>query len=716
MSNYHTIKNSILYSSPIVDTQLASTVDNFGNLYLSGNVYYNGIVTVESITIGPKILSLDYLNDTLAADVVGGEILSLRGTGFKPGLKLRIANVLVTSNTVVNSTLVTFTAPAKSTGNYLLTIENNDGGVAYHLPGINYSLKPQWNINWYTYENYEGLEVSTQISVIERDIPNIFEIVTGNLPSGLTLYSNGAIRGTMPYVSSNTDFIANISVTDYQNQKNYREFTFRVLADSLSWSTPAVNQEYSYIVGDQVSIGLGAGSVSGREVTYSATNLPTGLSVTQNPFYGNYEITGTITSTGRRAVTLTASLAGVSSVTRTIYINSAADVITWDYPYSGQVFEMDDGNPISPITFSTSSVSGRPVSSYSVSPLLNYLSVNGNTLSGTIQYLGSSNNTANVTVQLRAANSIGTIYSINVIFSIRPPFDIVTSQYGVQKVYQTARVINFGSGRYINYCSPCVIDGGDTNGNSGNVGTVLVAVWAGLVKGGAGFPTLPVGFQTLYEDSVEIPHYPRESIANPSAAMCVGVYIRETTDSIDAESNSPYLRFRAPGDPGYAPTRQNASTYEPTEAPTVIHYVQASKLRFTKGISGWTVSRSGSNKAWLSNYPVNYGGFCQSYDGNIPTPTLFVAAEYNGLGQGGQDAEMLSTNPFFAMSTDIQTYYGLNIKIGDRLMPFRNPITQAGSYQLCSADYQQSSWYYGSGVDRVYGVNVGVVFLAITFY
>lgn len=703
-----------MYSSPLVDTQLASAVDNFGNVYLSGNVYNNGITSVESITIGPKIISLNYLtDDTLAADVVGGEVLSLTGNGFKPGLKLRIANVLVSSNTVVNSTLVTFTAPARSTGNYLLTVENTDGGVAYYLPGINYSPKPQWNINWSLYEDYETLPVNTQIRVIERDIPNIFEITSGNLPSGVTLYSNGAIRGTMPSVSSNTDFIANISVTDYQNQKNYREFTFRVLADSLSWSYPDANQEYSYIVGDQVSIGIGAGSASGREVTYSATNLPTGLSVTQNPFYGNYEITGTITSVGRRAVTITASLASASSVTRTIYINSAQDTITWEYPYPGQVFEMDDGNPISPITFSTSSVSGRPVSSYSISPLPNYLSVNGNTLSGTIQY--NSNNTANVTVQLRAANSIGTIYSINVIFSIRPALDILTG-LNEKKVYQNARILNFGrNAGIIKYCSPLVIDGGDTNGNSGNIGTVIVAVWAGLVKGGAGFPTLPVGFQTLYQDSVEIPHYPRDSIANPSAAMCVGVYIRETTDSIDAESNSNYLSFRAPGDPGYAPTNQNASVYEPREAPTVTHYLQAYKLRFTKRISGWTVSRSGSNKAWLSNYPVNNGGFCQSYDGNIPTPTLFVAAEYNGLGQGGQDAEMLSTNPFFAMSTDIQTYYGLNIKIGDRLMPFRNPITQAGSYQICSADYQQSSWYYGSGVDRVYGVNVGVVFLAITF-
>lgn len=325
MSDYYLLKNAALYE-PLTTADLGQLGDKFGNIYLSGNVFINTEKVIEPVSIGPRVAGIEYANGALAADTAGGETVTVRGSGFKTGIVAKIANVSVIPVTIVDTETITFIAPAKSAGNYTFTLTNTDGGVACHIPGIDFSQMPSWvtpSGNRVTV--YETQNVNTLLEVVERNIPNQYRIVSGSLPSGVALDSNtGVISGTAPIVTSSTVYSVTVTAADYQNQQVTRNFSVTVNPATVTWNSPAGGASYTQDQNTAFNLTLNATTPLGNPITYSATNLPSGLTLSNNV------ISGTLTTAQNRTVTLTATASAVQkTASRSFSVNVLPPMSTY---------------------------------------------------------------------------------------------------------------------------------------------------------------------------------------------------------------------------------------------------------------------------------------------------------------------------------------------------------------------------------------------------
>lgn len=81
--------------------------------------FWNGTVWQQLPgVVAPTIISVSYPGDDLAADPAGGQTITLTGTNFLDGATVEIEGTLAPVVTVVSKTEITFTAPAKTAGDY----------------------------------------------------------------------------------------------------------------------------------------------------------------------------------------------------------------------------------------------------------------------------------------------------------------------------------------------------------------------------------------------------------------------------------------------------------------------------------------------------------------------------------------------------------------------------------------------------------------------
>jgi hypothetical protein len=130
---------------------------------------------------------------------------------------------------VVDSTTITFTAPANPTGSYLLYVVNQDGATTLAVPGLQYSGTPTWTTSAGSLGSIgKGLTFTANL-VATGDAPVTYSVYSGSLPSGITLTANtGVITGTAPNVSSDTTYNFTIRATDAQLQDTDRAFSILV--------------------------------------------------------------------------------------------------------------------------------------------------------------------------------------------------------------------------------------------------------------------------------------------------------------------------------------------------------------------------------------------------------------------------------------------------------------------------------------------------------
>ena len=178
----------------------------------------------------PTISGISYTGDDTATLPAGGATITLTGTNFGVGVKVLINNTQPSVLTRVSSTQLTFTAPAMNLGVYPLYVVNSDGSAAILVPGIEYSNTPAWTTASGTLGSVIQ-QVSFNASVVATgDAPISYSIVSGTLPSGLTLNSStGAITGTAPSVASSTTYTFTIRSTDAQLQDTDRVFSITVV-------------------------------------------------------------------------------------------------------------------------------------------------------------------------------------------------------------------------------------------------------------------------------------------------------------------------------------------------------------------------------------------------------------------------------------------------------------------------------------------------------
>lgn len=193
----------------------------------------------------PKISTIAYPGDDTAADTAGGQTITLTGTGFVSGASVIINGILASVVSVVNSTTITFTAPAVSAGSYILYVVNTDGSTALAVPGIQYSATPAWTTAAGSLGSPMKQASFTANLVATGDAPVTYSVLSGTLPSGVTLNANtGVISGTTPNVSSVTTYNFTIRSTDAQRQDTDRAFSITV---TLANPTPSV--QYLVVAG-----------------------------------------------------------------------------------------------------------------------------------------------------------------------------------------------------------------------------------------------------------------------------------------------------------------------------------------------------------------------------------------------------------------------------------------------------------------------------------
>jgi alpha-tubulin suppressor-like RCC1 family protein len=345
--NYSSIKNASIII-PVANTDLGSNASPYGNLFLSGNLTLGNTVASGNSLVVPKISSVSYPNSATAASPAGSETLTINGSGFLTGANVYLANVTMPSASVVSQNQMTFTSPVKTVGSYTLAVINSDGGTATFLPGITYSNVPVFTTSAGTLGTInEGNTVSNTIAATS-DSSITYSITSGALPSGLSINtSNGAITGTLSNVSSNTTYNFTVGADDQENQLSTRNFSYTVLADTITWNSPSNNTTYTSYSNSAISnVTLSATSAFGKSITYSANSLPTGLSLTGSNIAG----TPTVAANSSTIISATTSTKQANiqlnwSIQTPPPVNA---IYSWGYNAYGQLGLGDTTNRSSP--------------------------------------------------------------------------------------------------------------------------------------------------------------------------------------------------------------------------------------------------------------------------------------------------------------------------------------------------------------------------------
>ena len=197
--------------------------------------------TLSTLGGGVKITTVAYPGSITAANPAGGETITVTGSGFNSGIIVYINNTIPCDTTYINSTSLTFVAPATGVGTYNIVLYNTDGSSGVKPIGIIFSSLPTWVT---ASGALLGVAINTSYSQsvsATGDGTITYSITSGSLPTGLSLNSStGAITGTAPNTTGTSTFT--ITASDSQNQTASRSFSILVAA-----ATPTV--EYLVVAG-----------------------------------------------------------------------------------------------------------------------------------------------------------------------------------------------------------------------------------------------------------------------------------------------------------------------------------------------------------------------------------------------------------------------------------------------------------------------------------
>jgi hypothetical protein len=311
--------------------------------------------------------------DNTAVDTAGGETIVINGSGFASGATVQVGATTIGSVTFVDQNRLAFTAPALSSGSYTIYVTNSNGGTGILLSGLVYSGVPTFTTTAGTLGTvYETANVNTAV-VATGDAPITYSVISGTLPSGATLNSNGTITGNAPVDGSSTTYSFTIQATDGQLQDSTRAFTLTINTDVLSFGL-ANNTVYTLTGGTAISnVTLNATSSANANsaVTYAANTLPTGVSLSGNTIFG----TPTVEQTVYTAVTATATQTGRTATRFVSWIVSVGDPF---FKYVSLLLKGDGTNGAQNNTFLDGSTNNFAITR------------NGNTTQGTFSPYGAN--------------------------------------------------------------------------------------------------------------------------------------------------------------------------------------------------------------------------------------------------------------------------------------------------------------------------------------
>lgn len=262
-------------------------------------------------------------SDDRALDPAGGQTVVVKGNGFTTGMTVTVGTTAIGAVTINSSIEASFTAPAKTAGNYTLTMANANGQAAILVPGLAYSTVVTWTTPAGSLGTTYETAAFAESVVATADSSITYTLASGSLPTNATLNSNGTITGTANVTASPTTYSFSVTATDAELQDSTQSFTITVAPDAVTWVSPPNGTSYS-LTGNQAmaNVTLSATSAAGSGITYTANALPTGVSLTGNVIYG----TPTVAETVSTLLTATANTTTRSSTETITWTVSVGDI------------------------------------------------------------------------------------------------------------------------------------------------------------------------------------------------------------------------------------------------------------------------------------------------------------------------------------------------------------------------------------------------------
>src|SRR5580698_3659557 len=274
----------------------ATTSDS--NLTLDAFKNTNGTVSVVAMNTGTSTDPLTFnLDDTGVAN----------GATVTPYLSNSSSDIATQATTTVASGAFSYTMPARSL-------------VTFEIPAS--STTPPGNTVTVTNPGSQtgqaGTAASLQIKATDSASGQTLTYSATGLPTGLSISSStGAISGTPTTAGTSS---VTVTVTDGTGAKGMASFTWTISSSSTGNTVTVTNPgNQTGTVGTAASLQIKAtDSASGQTLTYSATGLPAGLSISSS----TGAISGTPTTAGTSSVTVTVTdgtgAKGMASFTWTI--------------------------------------------------------------------------------------------------------------------------------------------------------------------------------------------------------------------------------------------------------------------------------------------------------------------------------------------------------------------------------------------------------------
>ena len=302
-------------SSPY--TVLVTVTDNgspneSANVSFTWNVYLpNNAPAVDSVDNQTNTVADSVSLQVLASDT-DGDTLTYSATGLPDGLFINTSSGLISGD---------IASEADTSSPYSVTVTVTDNGIPNESANTSFT----WSVDGINNApsilpvsdkfNTVGDVVSLQMNAADLDLEDTLSYSAANLPAGLSIDpSSGLISGVIAAgADTSSPYTVLVTVTDNGSPQESANtsFAWTVNAEGPSNNAPTLTPIASQTntVADSVSLQVIANDADGDALSYSAPNLPDGLSIsssglitgiiaTNAELNSPYEITVTVTDNG----------------------------------------------------------------------------------------------------------------------------------------------------------------------------------------------------------------------------------------------------------------------------------------------------------------------------------------------------------------------------------------------------------------------------------
>jgi hypothetical protein len=342
----------------------------------------------------PQIYTFSIVGGLTHIDNVLGGTITITGRNFGAGATVYVGTTAAASTIVNSQYSITAVLPALATGGtYLLFVRNSNGSTGVFGTGVYYSDKPVWSTATGSLGSLTEYTSGTFALAANSDSSLRYAVTAGTLPPDTVLNTTTGVISVPARLLATTGtatYNFTVTATDAEQQFTSRDFSIAVDPETITWITPVNGAGITIYESGTVSQTLSATGSIGSTITYSASSLPPGVTLTGNV------VSGSIATAGTYLSTVAATTANTNrSSSQIISFAVLADVVTWASPANNTTYTPTGGAVINQ-ALSASSISGNAIT-YSSSSLPAGLSIVGSAITGTLAASGTIASTITAT-------------------------------------------------------------------------------------------------------------------------------------------------------------------------------------------------------------------------------------------------------------------------------------------------------------------------------